>query len=207
MAALEAASAARQPRPMPRVVFVTHPEVVIDPKVPIPQWPLSEIGRARMAAFAETLSARDVTAVWSSDERKAMDGAEIVAARLGVPHRTDPGLGENNRSATGYLPPPEFWDVVAAFFARPDESVRGWETARAAQARIVDAVSRLVRLEPTGGDIVVVSHGGVGRLLMARLQGVEIGAEDRPQHPGGGSWLEIDRERLAVEQSWRDIAD
>ena len=192
---------------MSRIVFVTHPEVVIDPKVPIPEWPLSAVGRSRMERFAEALAERGVSAVWSSNEQKALDGAEIVAARLGLPHRTDTALGENDRSSTGYLPPPEFWEVVELFFGKPDESVRGWETARSAQARIVGAVDRLARREATGGDIVVVSHGGVGRLLMALLQGVEIGEEDRPQHPSGGSWFEIDRDSLAVEQSWRDIAD
>jgi broad specificity phosphatase PhoE len=192
---------------MSRIIFVTHPEVVIDPQVPVPQWPLSATGRARMERFADTLAERGVSAVWSSDERKALDGAEIVATRLGVPHRIDAALGENDRSSTGYLPPDEFWPVVEVFFGKPDESVRGWETARAAQARIVGAVDRLARRETTGGDIVVVSHGGVGRLLMALLQGVEIGEENRPQHPGGGSWFEVDRNGLTVEQAWRDIAD
>lgn len=192
---------------MSRIVFVTHPEVVIDPQVPVPRWPLSERGRGRMARFAEDMAERGVSAVWSSDEQKALDGAEIVAAHLGVPHRIDPALGENDRASTGYLPPAEFWPVVEAFFGQPDESVRGWEIARNAQARIVGAVDRLARRETTGGDIVVVSHGGVGRLLMALLQGVEIGEEDRPQHPGGGCWCEIDRDSLVVEQSWRDIAD
>lgn len=193
--------------PMSRILFVTHPEVVIDPQVPIPQWPLSATGRSRMERFADELAERGVSAVWSSDERKARDGAEILAARLGIPHRIDAALGENDRSSTGYLPPPEFWAVVEVFFGKPDESVRGWETARTAQARIVAAVDRLARREATGGDVVVVSHGGVGRLLMALLQGVEIGEEDRPQHLGGGCWFEIDRDRLSVEQAWRDIAD
>lgn len=28
--------------------FITHPNVLIDPTVPVPQWPLSERGLARM---------------------------------------------------------------------------------------------------------------------------------------------------------------
>lgn len=193
---------------MARILFLTHPEVVIDPNLPVPDWPLSGVGRLRMGRFAKLLETRGgVTAVWSSRERKARDGAEILAARLGTPHRIDPDLGENDRSATGYLAPPEFWEVVEVFFARPDESVRGWETARDAQARIVGAVNRLAREEATVGDIVVVAHGGVGRLLMALLQGVEIGEEDQPAHPGGGCWMEIDRGSLAVIETWRSIED
>lgn len=192
---------------MPSILFVTHPEVVIDPATPVPQWPLSETGRRRMDLFVvEALAGRAVTAVWTSDERKALDGGEIVAARLGIPHRVDPELGENDRSSTGYVAPPEFWEIVEQFFARPEESVRGWARARDEQARIVRAVTRLAREEPTDGDLVVVSHGGVGRLLTAYLRAVAIGQEDRPEHPGGGCWLVIDRKTLRITEGWRSVS-
>jgi len=192
---------------MSRIYYLTHPQVVIDPAVPVPRWPLTEEGRRRAELFADTLPAGSVTAVWSSLEQKALDGGKIIAGRLGVTHRIDPELGENDRSATGYIPPPEFWEVVAEFFGKPDESVRGWETARHAQGRIVAAMRRLAHDEPTRGDIVVVAHGGVGELLMAHLQGVAIGAQDKPQHPGGGCWIEIDRESFEVLGGWTSIAD
>jgi len=192
---------------MAHVIFLTHPEVVIDPAVPVPEWPLSDRGRRRMIWFGEAMSGRPVTAVWSSDERKALDGAEILAARLKVPHRIDARLGENDRSSTGYVAPPEFWEIVEAFFDRADESVRGWETARAAQARIVGAIEHLISAEPATGDIVIVSHGGVGRLLSAHLQAVSIGDEDLPPHPGGGCWMEFDRVGLRITCGWRSIPD
>lgn len=192
---------------MAHVIFLTHPEVVIDPAVPVPEWPLSPAGRRRMAWFGEVMGGRPVTAVWSSDERKALDGAEILAARLNVPHRVHPHLGENERSSTGFVAPPEFWEIVDAFFSRPDESIRGWETARAAQARIVGAIDQVLASESATGDIVVVSHGGVGRLLCAHLQSVEIGTEDRPSHPGGGCWMEFDRATRLIVSPWRAIPD
>ncbi|MBF9232976.1 histidine phosphatase family protein [Microvirga alba] len=192
---------------MASLIFVTHPEVVIDPNQPVPEWPLNAIGRARMERFAETLAGKNVSAVYASTERKAMDGAEIVAGRLGLPYRTDEHLGENDRSATGYVAPPEFWEIVAEFFGRPHESVRGWERAIDAQARIVKAVTSVARDEPTSGDIVIVSHGGVGCLLTAHLQGVAIGQESRPSHPGGGCYLVLDRDPLALRRDWRVIED
>lgn len=191
---------------MPTVFFLTHPEVVIDPAVPIPRWPLSDVGRRRMEMFVDVLTGHQLGAVLSSDEQKALDGAEIIAAAYEVTHITDPELGENDRAATGYLPPPEFWAVVEQFFDRPDESIRGWERARDAQARIVRAFDRALREAPAS-DLVIVSHGGVGRLLAAHLSGVEIGQEPRPEHPGGGCWLEIDRETRAITRSWTSIAD
>lgn len=190
---------------MASIIFLTHPEVVIDPAVPITQWPLNAVGRERAARFAEMLVGRNVTAVHASTERKAMDGAAIVAERLGLPYGTDEALGENDRSATGYLAPPEFWEVVKEFFGRPHESIRGWERAVDAQARIVEAVTRVAREDATSGAIVIVSHGGVGCLLTAHLQKVEIGRESRPSHPGGGCFLVFDRDTFAIRQDWRAI--
>jgi broad specificity phosphatase PhoE len=160
-----------------------------------------------MELFAERLAGRDISAVYASTERKAMDGAAIAAERLGLSYDTDENLGENDRSATGYIAPPEFWDVVRDFFARPHESIRGWERAIDAQTRIVDAIGRILREDETSGDIVVVSHGGVGCLLTAHLQKVEIGQESRPSHPGGGCFIRIDRDSYTLTQGWRNIED
>ena len=192
---------------MAALIFITHPEVVIDPDRPVPEWPLNATGRARMERFAEVLAGNGISAVYASTERKAMDGAEIVAKRLGLPFKTDEALGENDRSATGYIAPPEFWEVVREFFGRPHESIRGWERAIDAQARIVEAVSRIARDKETSGDIVIVSHGGVGALLTAHLQNVEIGKESRPSHPGRGCYLVIDRDPLALRRDWREVEE
>ena len=192
---------------MASLIFITHPEVVIDPNQTITEWPLNPVGRARMERFVDLLADRTITAVYASTERKATDGAAIVAERLGISYATHEDLGENDRSSTGFIAPPEFWDVVREFFGRPHESIRGWERAIDAQTRIVNAVSRLLREDQTSGDTVVVSHGAVGCLLTAHLQQVEIGQESRPQHPGGGCFIVIDRETFTLTQDWRAIED
>ena len=64
---------------MASIIFLTHPEVVIDPAVPITQWPLNAVGRERAERFAGMLVERDVTAVYASTERMARDGAAIMA--------------------------------------------------------------------------------------------------------------------------------
>ncbi|WP_457089092.1 histidine phosphatase family protein [Microvirga sp. P5_D2] len=190
---------------MSSLIFLTHPEVVIDPLVPITQWPLNPVGRARMEHFADALAGRPLSAIHASTEQKAVDGADILAKRYGLPVQTDEALGENNRSSTGYIAPPEFWDVVREFFAHPHESIRGWERAIDAQTRIVAAMRRIV--QNATGDAVIVSHGGVGCLLTAHLQNVEIGRESRPTHPGGGCFIVIDRETFSLKQDWRAIED
>ena len=190
---------------MPRILFVTHPEVVIDPGKPVSEWPLSPLGRERMQRFAEYLRGGKIEVIYSSDEQKALDGASILADALGIPAKINDELGENDRSSTGYIAPPKFWEVVTEFFAHPDESVLGWETARHAQARIVVAMSRIAESHRDAHSIAVVSHGGVGRLLMAHLQGRAIGDEDIPDHPGGGCLFVTTDAPPILQSGWTTI--
>lgn len=175
-----------------RLVFVTHPEVAIDPAVPVPRWRLDEKGTARMRAFADGPVLDGVGAVWASTEAKAIEGAGIVAARFGLPVMVDAALDENDRSATGYLPPPAFEATADAFFAHPHESVSGWERAIDAQARVVAAYHRIAAAAQ--GDVAIVAHGAVGALLLCRLLDVPISRTH--DQPGPGSYYVVEDGRL-----------
>jgi broad specificity phosphatase PhoE len=140
---------------------------------------------------------RGISAVYSSTEQKAIDGAEILAGHLSLGSTAIHKWGENDRSATGFLPPDEFEAVADQFFAKPLESVRGWETARAAQQRMVDAVESLVAADPSSGTIAIVSHGAVGTLLYCHLSGQPISRRwDQPPNGGGNYYFfELDPRR------------
>jgi len=129
---------------VPILHFITHPEVVIDPAVPVPDWPLSAEGVRRMALALDRPWMSNLGAIFSSAERKATDAARIMAERFGLSIVIVERLVENDRSATGYLPKAEFEAVANAFFARPEESVRGWERAADAQSRVVAAVESIL---------------------------------------------------------------
>lgn len=189
---------------MRALIFLTHAEVVQDPAIPVPDWGLSETGHARHARFARSALISNVTAVYSSLERKAREGAAPAAKRLGLTPQALVPLGENDRSATGYLPPAEFEAAADAFFARPDQSFRGWETARAAQARIVATLRTIAALDPTAGDVLVVAHGGVGTLLRCHLLGREI-ARSADQPAGGGCYFSTDLGLGARPTDWTRI--
>ena len=150
---------------------ITHPEVDVDPAVPVPQWGLSPAGRARVEQLLRLPWTRTLVRVVSSTETKAVQTARALAGPLGLPVLTDPELGENDRSATGFVPPAEFEQLADAFFARPEDSVHGWERA----------------VEGAAGDVAVVAHGGVGTLLWCRLAGVRV--DRRHDQPGQGSWF------------------
>jgi broad specificity phosphatase PhoE len=122
-------------------VLHSHPDVAIDPNVPVPDWPLNARGRARMQAMAASPWASGVRRIFSSTERKARDAPQLLADGLGLHgYSVVDGFGENDRSATGYLAQQEFEATVDAFFAQPQTSVRGREPAADVQARIVHAV-------------------------------------------------------------------
>jgi broad specificity phosphatase PhoE len=149
--------------------------------------------------------AGSLRAVWSSTERKAVEGAAILAEGLGIPRHELAELGENDRSATGYLAKAEFEATADAFFANPERSVRGWERAVDAQARIVAAVDRVIREHGTNGDVAIVAHGGVGTLLLCHLKDCPIRrSEDQP--PGnGGYYFTFDTVSRALHHGWRPI--
>ncbi len=91
------------------------------------------------------------------------------------------------------------------FFARPEESVRGWERAADAQRRIVAAVQHAIALAPNAGDIAIVSHGGVGALLLCHLKGVPIARTEDQPGDGGGCVYSFDAASWRLLSGWRRI--
>jgi broad specificity phosphatase PhoE len=185
------------------VYFITHPDVVIDRAVPVPEWPLSERGKARMNAMLEQDWMPGLRAIYCSTERKAIDGASILAEALGLAYSAIPELGENDRSATGYLPQKEFAAVAAEFFGRPEESVRGWEKAVDAQTRIVTAATLILQEAPPDDDVAIVAYGGVGTLLLCHLAKVPISQDQDQPATNGGNYFAFDRTTFHLFHGWR----
>ena len=148
---------------------------------------------------------RDITAIYCSTEQKAIDGAAILTQHLSLPFHEVEDLGENDRSATGFLPPDEFERVADQFFGSPDKSIRGWERAVDAQARIVRAVEQIALEDKTGGTIAIVSHGAVGTLLYCHLAGKPLARRwDQPPN-GGGNYYGFTVSPRAAHSWWRAI--
>jgi broad specificity phosphatase PhoE len=186
------------------VWFVTHPAVTIDASVPVPQWPLSAPGRARMRAALGRPWTRGLAAIWASTERKAIDAAGILSDATGIGFSTLAGLGENDRSATGYLPREEFEATADLFFAHPEHSIRGWERAIDAQRRIVGAVDAALAASPPG-NVAIIAHGAVGALLVAALEDVPISRVHDQPAGSGGNLFAFDRARRLLRHGWQPI--
>lgn len=169
-------------------LYITHPQVRIDPDVPVPKWGLSDVGRERAMAAARLPWVKTLGRIVSSDETKAIETAEILADAAGIPFEIAHGAHENDRSATGFLPPPEFEKAADWFFAHPEESFRGWERAVDAQARIVSVIETALADHDPTVPIAFIGHGGVGTLLRCHLGGMPI-ARSHDQTAGGGGNL------------------
>lgn len=182
-----------------RCYFLTHPEVTVDPTLPVTQWSLSVAGRARAARMAQLPWLPEVRRVVASSERKAQETAAVLAGARDLRWSTDAGLGENDRSSTGFLPPAEFEATADAFFASPQTSVRGWETAEAAQRRIVRSVLAWTAVADVA--TLYVGHGAVGTLLYCALTGEPVSR--RHDQPGQGSWYAFDPLAWTAAHPWR----
>ena len=183
------------------VRYLSHPQVAIDPNVPVERWGLNELGSQRVAALASSGGLRATRVVISSGETKAIETAAPLAAALGVEHRVREAMHENDRSATGFLPPAEFEGVADQFFAAPEASVRGWERASDAQARIVRETFAALAEAPAG-DVLLVGHGAVGTLLMCHLAGWPIDRSRDQPGGGGGNFFAFERDGLRLLHGW-----
>ena len=187
---------------MPRAIYLTHPEVNIDPHIAVPDWGLSKMGQARVDALA----ARCTKGGWrvaSSTERKALETAWPLAAKFGsTPVAIREGLGENDRSGTGFLTEQAFQRAANAFFGSPEVSFEGWERAVDAQVRILNEVRALLAAF-SSENLLICGHGGVGTLLYCALARRRI--DRKWDQAGGGHWFAFDTLSMVSENHWQPM--
>ena len=158
-----------------------------------------------MEAFLANPLVESIAAVYCSAERKAIDGAQVIAAHLSLDIIVDKQLGENDRSSTGFLPPDEFEVMANRFFAAPTESVEGWERAIDAQDRIAAAIRKIANEDVSDGNIAIVAHGGVGALALCRFSNYPIDRKyDQPQN-GGGNYFCFRADSMEMVHGWKPI--
>lgn len=188
-----------------KALYLTHPQVVIDPNVPTPRWGLNEKGLTRAQAFAARGVVPEGAMIFASDETKATDLAGAIVAAIGAAVIVDAAMGENDRSSTGFLAPEQFEATADRFFAQPDSNIDGWETASDAQVRIVAAVRRALDSVPAGTPAVFCGHGAVGTLLKCFVGGRRIARDEdqrRMADPGGGNAFVFDLEAMELHSDW-----
>jgi len=190
---------------MTYALYVTHPQVVQDPDVPVPRWGLSAKGRERAERFANHGMVRAAQRIISSNETKALELARILAAVSGAPVESGENFGENDRSSTGFVRAERFEELADSFFAQPMVSTAGWERAIDAQARVVGAFDAALTGHDPAVPVLFTGHGAVGTLLKCHLGGRAIArSEDQRRigDPGGGNVFVVRLRDRALLSDW-----
>ena len=140
--------------------------------------PLSELGVAQANAVSAALADRGVTAIISSDLRRASDTVTPLSEQTGIPIKLEPDLREiANGEWKGLLP-----EEVAERWSEMWQRYRsGEDLARPGGERWQDVADRAVRAIETDtegrtdGDVVVVgTHGGPTLALVKWITGHSI---------------------------------
>lgn len=157
---------------MRKLVLVRHSQPRIEPNVPAADWKLSELGRRRAESMAARLRDYGANRIWCSREPKAVETAEIVGSALGVPMRVKAGLEEHHRRNVPFVASTqEFEQAVEEFISQPSRLVLGTETARQACDRFTGAIEAV--LEADSADAIVITHGTVMTLYLARMADIQ----------------------------------
>jgi broad specificity phosphatase PhoE len=152
---------------MRKLILIRHSPVTKNPSLPSHQWPVSAVGRARAQALAAHIAPHNPTRFITSEEAKAHETGQIIAAALAKPWTTASGLQEHNREGAPYFPSQaEFEAAVTRLFEQPGELLFGQETAEQACHRFTQTVYTLLAQYPTD-TLAIVTHGTVLTLFLA----------------------------------------
>ena len=136
--------------------------------------PLTPVGEAAAAALAPMLARRNIVAVFTSPARRAV----TTAALAGLDNaRPDPDLWEWDYGGYEGLTTPQIREEQPGWYLWRDGVIRGdaehpGETVDQVGQRVDRVLGRVMPLLD-GGDVALVAHGHVLRVLTARYLGLE----------------------------------
>jgi broad specificity phosphatase PhoE len=158
---------------------------------------LTPLGREQAARCARTLAGQaQPVAIYSSDLRRALESAAPIAEAFGLEVRAEPELRERSLGAAegsaNAMLGPEQSGVREEWVTDADAAPIGGESVRQLYHRAVSCACRI--LSSHRGDVVLVCHGGVVRVLLAWLDGV---APDEMAWPEVANGVPITRRVLS----------
>jgi broad specificity phosphatase PhoE len=163
--------------PKRRLIFVRHSLPSFQSGVHASLWELSDEGLRRASLLPQHLIPFAPSRIISSQETKAQQTAQVIAAALHLHLQVGSGLQEHERpQAAGDTSQEQFETLVAAFFTHPGQLVFGSETADHTFARFSNSIDQLIGAYPQE-TLVIVSHGTVISLYISRkcnLDGFEL---------------------------------
>lgn len=154
---------------------------------------LNDAGRAQAEETADHLADLELSAVYSSDLKRAMDTARPIAARHGLEVDIEPRFQEIDQGEwTGLHVDeikrrwPDLWGPARHYSRRP-----GGESPLEVRGRALAGLKDAVAAHPHG-SIVVVSHGGTIRTLSAEALRYDERRSARIRGLGNGGILRLE---------------
>ena len=127
--------------------------------------PLTDEGIRQAHYLADELTNRNIDVLYSSDLGRALQTAEIIAAKLSLDVHTDPRLRERHLGSMQGLTRKQFAekfpDEAEKFNTHdPDYILPGGESTRQQHHRCIECAEDIAKRQ-IGKRILVVTHGGV----------------------------------------------
>jgi len=152
---------------------------------------LTRKGRTEAANIAGRLADTTITAIYTSDLKRALDTAEIVGRALRIVPQSDPALRERHFGLAQGRPHSELpaaasgieIDRVVDAEARPAEG----ESLTELYERVAVFIDGLEMHAPEG-DVLVVTHGGVIRVAQAYCSGIAAAGMAWGPVPNASVW-------------------
>jgi probable phosphoglycerate mutase len=146
---------------------------------------LNEHGREQASALADEIADVPLSAIYSSDLRRAYETALVVAERKGLPVTPLRDLREVDVGSWTGLTQEEvkerFPDGYREMRTRSGRGWEGGETYAELGGRVLEALRRIAREHP-GDAVLVVTHSGPIRTARAHAAGLDF-ATDRSAAP------------------------
>ena len=156
---------------------------------------LIDLGRSQAKETARALAGLDIDAVYSSDLSRSIDTAKAIADEHGLEVITDPAFREIDQGEwTGLRVDeirrrwPEKWGPARHYSTRP-----GGESPQQVRKRALEGLGRAAIAHPDS-TIVVVSHGGTIRWLVAEAKGYDDEQSARLRGVSNGGAVVLDAE-------------
>lgn len=158
---------------MAKLIFVTHPEVRVEPAVAREKWDLSEKGKEELKNLLSKDFWKEINLIYTSKENKAHSVAEIIANSFGLKLVKIDGLEEVNRTSTGFIDDEKYRSAIEDFYLHPADSYKGWETAYDATERIKNSINKLRSENPSEETYVLIGHAMIGSCLSCYIRGID----------------------------------
>lgn len=158
-----------------KLILIKHSIPTISSEIPSNKWTLSEEGIQKANLFVLNLEKYNFKRIFSSDEPKAIETANIFGGKLNKEVEIIKGIHEHERNSNRVIYPKEQWEeLMRSFFEFPNKLIFGDETATEARIRFRTSILKLVSANPPDEDIVVVTHGTVMSLFISEYNEVDI---------------------------------